>query len=286
MSDNQQNPSRPDAPVAPSCDGHAGAARLPLLIDSHCHPHFPQLGDAAEITAEMRAGGIAGALIVATSRAEVPVVREWTREYPGVFHAALGLHPLGEDSADADEIAEWCADEEVLAVGETGLDFFRGRETEARQRELFSAHIEAAKRVGKPLVIHTRDSADATLAALKAEGADSVGGVLHCFTGDIRQARLGLEINFIVSFSGVLTFKNAENIRVVARWAPADGYMVETDAPYLAPVPYRGKVNRPAYVRETARALALARETDEETVARETTENFNRLFRPAGKAQA
>ena len=137
MSDSQQNPSRPDAPVAPSCGGHAGAARLPLLIDSHCHPHFPQLGNAAEIAAEMRAGGIAGALIVATNRAEIPVVREWTREYPGVFHAALGLHPLGEDDADADEIAEWCAGEEVLAVGETGLDFFRGRETEARQRELF-----------------------------------------------------------------------------------------------------------------------------------------------------
>ena len=254
----------------------------PLLIDSHCHPHFPQLGDADAIAAEMRAGGISSALAVATSRAEVPTVLGLARDYPGVFHAALGLHPLGADSAGADEIADWCGRAEVLAVGETGLDFFRGRETEAFQRELFSAHIAAARRVGKPLVIHTRDSADAALAVLKAEGADSVGGVLHCFTGDIRQARLGLEINFMVSFSGVLTFKNAENVRAAARWAPSDGYLVETDAPYLAPVPYRGKVNRPAYVRETARALALARGCDEETTARETTENFNRLFRPGG----
>ena len=252
----------------------------PPLIDSHCHPHFPQLGDADGIAAEMRAGGIVSALAVATNRAEIPVVSGLTRSHPGIFHAALGLHPLGGDSATADEIAEWCGGAEVLAVGETGLDFYRGRETEAWQRELFAAHIAAAKRIRKPLVIHTRDSADAALEMLKAEGADEVGGVLHCFTGDIRQAKAGLDINFIVSFSGVLTFKNAENVRMVARWAPSDSYMVETDAPYLAPVPHRGKVNRPAYVRETAKALAAARDTDEETVARETTENFNRLFRP------
>ena len=258
----------------------------PLLIDSHCHPHFPQLGAADEVAAEMRAGGISAALAVATSRAELSTVLGLARGHGGLFHAALGLHPLGGDSAAADEIAEWCGAAEVLAVGETGLDFFRGRETEAFQRELFSAHIAAARRVGKPLVIHTRDSADAALEVLKAEGADSVGGVLHCFTGDIRQARLGLEINFIVSFAGVLTFKNADNIRDVARWAPSDGYMVETDAPYLAPVPHRGKVNRPAYVRETALALARIRGRDEEVVARETTENFNRLFRPARRAGA
>ena len=253
---------------------------LPSLIDSHCHPHFPQLGDIADIAADMRAQNIASALAVATSRAEVPVVSDLAKNHPGVFYAALGLHPLSGESADADEIAGWCADESVLAVGETGLDFFRGRETESAQRELFSAHIAAAKRVGKPLVIHTRDSADAAIAALKAEGADAVGGVLHCFTGDIRQAKAALDINFIVSFAGMLTFKSAQNIRDVARWAPADSYMVETDAPYLAPVPHRGKTNRPAFVRETARALALARESDEATVARETTENFNRLFRP------
>ena len=257
----------------------------PMLIDSHCHPHFPQLGgDAAAIAAAMRASGVVSALAVATCRAEMPTVLEWTRAHPGVFHAALGLHPLGGESADADEIAGWCGAAEVLAAGETGLDFFRGRETEAAQRELFAAHIAAAKRVGKPLVIHTRDSADAALEMLRAEGADAVGGVLHCFTGDIRQARLGLEINFMVSFSGVLTFKNAENVRMAARWAPADGYLVETDAPYLAPVPHRGKVNHPSYVCETARVLAEVRGCDLETVARQTAENFNRLFRPAGAA--
>ena len=256
----------------------------PPLIDSHCHPHFPQLGDIAAVADEMRDAGVVSALAVATNRAEIPVVSELARQHPGVFHAALGLHPLSEESADADEIAQWCAQDHVLAVGETGLDFFRGRDSESQQRQLFAAHIAAAKKVGKPLIIHTRDSADAALEMLREEGADQVGGVLHCFTGDIRQAQMGLDINFIVSFSGVLTFKNAENVRLTARWAPSDSYMVETDAPYLAPVPHRGKVNRPAYVRETARALALVRECDESTVARETTATFNRLFRPQTQA--
>lgn len=257
------------------------APDLPSLIDSHCHPHFPQCGDLAEVVAEMRAANIGAALAVATSRDELPVVAALPEQHPGRFHAALGLHPLGDDyAATADEIAEWCRPGHVLAVGETGLDFFRGRETEDAQRRLFAAHIAAAKMLGKPLVIHTRDSADAALAMLKAEGADAVGGVLHCFTGDIRQAQAALDINFIISFSGVVTFKNADNIRAVARWVPADSYMVETDAPYLAPVPHRGKTNRPAYVRETARAVAVVRGADEATVAEETTNNFNRLFRP------
>ena len=142
----------------------------------------------------------------------------------------------------------------------------------------FAAHIAAARRLQKPLIIHTRDSMAATLDMLKAENAKEVGGVLHCYTGDTDGVRAALDINFIVSFTGIISFKKSDNMREVAKLVPADGYMVETDAPYLAPVPQRGKTNTPAYVRHVAEALAVARKTSLEQIAHETTQTFNRLF--------
>ncbi len=252
-----------------------------MLVDSHCHPHFPPLGeDPAAVVADMSAMGVQAALAVATSAKEAPAILALTEKYPNRFFAACGIHPLSDDDKNDDEetIMRLCAAQKVLAVGETGLDFFRGGGNETAQRRRFAAHIAAARRLQKPLIIHTRDSMAATLDMLKAENAKEVGGVLHCYTGDTDGVRAALDINFIVSFTGIISFKKSDNMREVAKLVPADGYMVETDAPYLAPVPQRGKTNTPAYVRHVAEALAVARKTSLEQIAHETTQTFNRLF--------
>ena len=251
------------------------------LIDSHCHPHFPPLGDdIAAVLEDMRTHHVAAALAVATCADEVATVKSLAANHPGVFYAACGVHPTTDEDADAKTLAQWCDDDIVLAVGETGLDFFRREVDEERQRRRFSAHIEAARRIGKPLIIHTRDSIDATLEMLEQENAADIGGVLHCFTGDARQMRRALAINFYVSFSGIVSFKNAGDLRDVLKQTPPQYYLVETDSPYLAPTPHRGKTNTPGFVRHVAAAAAQARNCSEEQVAAETTGNFNRLFRP------
>ncbi|MGI9306566.1 MAG: TatD family hydrolase [Gammaproteobacteria bacterium] len=253
------------------------------LVDSHCHPHFSPLGeDLGAVRAAMAENGVCAALAVATGSGEWARVKSLAEEYPGVFHAACGVHPLSAANEPDDEkiLTETCGGG-VLAVGETGLDFFRGRDSETMQRRRFAAHIAAARRLQKPLIIHMRDSQTETLDMLRAENARDAGGVLHCFTGGLETARAALEINFMVSFSGIITFKKSEELRAVAAALPADSYLVETDSPYLAPVPYRGKTCTPGYVRYTAETISAARGQSLQKTAEETSANFARLFAPA-----
>ena len=254
------------------------------LIDSHCHPHFPQLetaGGIDAVRAQMESAGIKAALAVATGAAEWQTVTALAQNHRGIFYAACGVHPLNDkDEADNEtDIFAACESSDVSAVGETGLDFFRGQDSEVMQRRRFAAHIAAARRLQKPLIIHTRDSQKAVLDMLRAENARDVGGVLHCFTGNIEDMRVAAEINFVVSFSGIVTFPKSAAMREVAAAAPADGYMVETDAPYLSPAPHRGKINTPAYVRYVAEAVAAARGQSFAQTAKETTATFRRLFK-------
>ena len=255
------------------------------LVDSHCHPHFAPLGEnLPAVLAAMEQNGVGRALAVATERAEIPAVVELTERHAGVFYAACGIHPTTDEEASEGEIVEFCAPAGVLAVGETGLDFYRDEVGEEAQRRRFAAHIAAAKRLRKPLVIHTRDSLPQTLDMLAAEGAGEVGGVLHCFGGGIDEARRALDLNFYLSFTGIVSFKSAGAMRETAAFVPANRYMAETDAPYLAPVPHRGKTNTPAFVLHVAEALAAARKSPLRQVAEETTQNFERLFAPPAPA--
>ena len=254
------------------------------LIDSHCHPHFPPLGEnIAAVRAEMAKNQVAAALVVATCGSEWARIKLLAEEHPGVFYAALGVHPLsGEEGEKADEqiLAKACGSPEVLAVGETGLDFFRGRESETAQRRRFAAHIAAACRLQKPLIIHSRDSLPSVLDMLRAENARDTGGVLHCFTGELADAHAARDINFIVSFSGVITFKKSAALRETAAALPSGGYLVETDSPYLSPEPHRGKTNTPGNVRYVAEAVAAARGQSVAETAAETSAAFARLFSP------
>lgn len=252
-----------------------------VLIDSHCHPHFPPLGaDPAAVVAEMDAQQVAAALAVATTQQEWTTVCQLAAHYPARFFAALGIHPTTDEPLDEDALHTAAQNPAVLAIGETGLDFYRNTVDEAQQRRQFAAHIRVARAVKKPLIIHTRDSLDAVLDVLQKENAQDIGGVLHCWTGDAQGVAAAVAINFCVSFTGIVSFKNAEVLRAVVRTTPADAYMVETDAPYLAPVPQRGKTNTPGYVRYVAQAVAAARNTTTAQVAAETTATFHRLFTP------
>lgn len=257
------------------------------LIDSHCHPHFPPLGeDIPALREGMRTHGVTAALAVATAEAEFATVLQLAHTYPGEFYAACGVHPNTDAEISTATLVAACSDEAVLAVGETGLDYYRNGEdggiAAAVQRRRFITHIEAARQVGKPLIIHTRDSLDDTLEVLAAHGGAEIGGVFHCYSGDVEGVRRIMDMNFHISFTGIVAFKNAEAVRAAAAYAPAERVMVETDSPYLAPPPYRGKPNTPGYVRYVARALAAARGVEEETLAAQSTANFINLFRPRG----
>lgn len=260
----------------------AEGAGAPVLVDSHCHPHFPQFeGDVEAVRRDMRAHGVGAALAVATSPAEFEVVRGLARRFPGEFFAACAVHPNHDFVLSVEEVVAACRGEEVVAVGETGLDYFAGggvRLSAAVQKERFAVHIEAALALGKPLVVHTRDSLDDALGVLAECGAAAVGGVLHCFLGDAAAARRVLEAGFCVSFTGIVTFKNAAAVREAVAFVPSDRYMVETDAPYLAPVPHRGRRNTPGWVRYVAAEVAVLRGCSEAEVWGETTGNFERLF--------
>ena len=253
------------------------------LTDSHCHPHFPPLGeDIAAVCHDMRNNNVGRALAVATRGAEWMKVKALAQEHKGIFFAACGVHPLSpEDEVDDENaLTTVCDAEEVLAVGETGLDFFRGKDTETMQRQRFAAHIAVARKLKKPLIIHTRDSLSETLDMLRAENARDAGGVLHCFTGTLDDVSAALDINFVVSFSGIVTFKRSEDMRAIAAAVPSDSYMVETDAPYLAPTPHRGKTNTPGYVHHVAEVVAAARSQTLAQTAAETNAVFDRLFSP------
>lgn len=252
-----------------------------MLIDSHCHLDFPDLAHRIdEIRANMRAHGVGRALCVAVTLEDLPKVLALAQSVPE-FCASVGVHPDYQDirEPDVDTLVQLAAGDKVVAIGETGLDYYRmPAETLDWQRERFRVHIRAARACRKPLIVHTRSSARDTVAILEEEGADAVGGVMHCFTEDWDTARAAINLGFCISFSGIVTFKNAEPLREVAAQVPDEALLIETDSPYLAPVPKRGKTNEPAFVRHVAEQLASVRRTTVEHIAAITTRNFERVF--------
>lgn len=254
-----------------------------MLIDSHCHLNFPDLaGRIDEVKDSMRDKGVERAVVISVNVPDYPAVKALALAHEE-FWATVGVHPDVEDGPDMDEdflVAE-AAHPKIIGIGETGLDYHWCKGDLEWQRERFRRHIRAAHRAGVPLVIHTREAADDTLAVMREAGADAAGGVMHCFTENWDVARAALDLGFYLSFSGILTFKNARQVQEVAARAPLDRILVETDSPYLAPVPYRGKQNEPAYTRFVAEYLATLRGLSYDEVAAMTTANFFRLFRKA-----
>jgi TatD DNase family protein len=261
-----------------------------MLIDSHCHldridlvPFGGSLGGVLETAA---ANGVTRLLSVAVDLESWPALARMTEPYPQIA-LSVGVHP-SEDGGRAPTVAELVAlsraEPRVVAIGETGLDYYYGADSADRQRDWFRVHIAAARDLGKPLIVHTRDARKDTLRILAEEGAAEVGGVLHCFTEDWAMAEEALELNFHISFSGIVTFKNARQIQDAARRLPAGRLLVETDSPYLAPAPHRGKPNQPAWVRHVAEFVAQLRGESLEQVAAVTTANYGRLF--GGRAEA
>ena len=252
-----------------------------MLVDSHCHIDFPDYdGKMDALRLAMQENGVSHALCVSVNLPDWPRVMALAERYDNFF-ASVGVHP---DHAEGESLGEEAllqraAHPKVVAIGETGLDYFRLTGDLDWQRERFRTHIRAAKRCGKPLIIHTRSAAEDTLRIMREEGAEQVGGVMHCFTESQDVAQASVEMGFMISFSGIVTFRNAEPLRQVAKWVPADSLLVETDAPYLAPVPMRGKVNQPAWVRHVAECVAQVRGVALPQLAAETSANFARLFR-------
>ena len=250
------------------------------IVDSHCHLNFPDFdGRIPDIIQNAKDNEISHMLCIATSwenRDEVLALAAAHSE----ISAAVGVHPTttGGHEPTLEELTEAVAADNVVAVGETGLDYFRSEGDLRWQHHRFHRHIEAARSVKKPLVIHTRAAADDTMQTLRDHNARDAGGVMHCFAEDWRVAEQALDIGFYISFSGIVTFKSAKAVQEVAMKAPLDRILVETDAPYLAPVPHRGKTNEPAYVRHTAEFIAELRGITLDEVAKTTTENFYRLF--------
>ena len=198
--------------------------------------------------------------------------------FPQVF-ASCGVHPLDQETPWSEaELRHLAADPRVVAIGETGLDYFYHPEHKQLQQQAFRTHVRIARELGKPLIIHTRDAQQDTLQILREEGASEVGGVLHCFTEDWEMAEAAMALGFYISISGIVTFRNADRLRDVTRRLPADRLLIETDSPYLAPIPHRGEENQPAYVRDVAEYVAWLRNTSVEEIAGTTSENFFRLF--------
>ncbi len=251
-----------------------------LLVDSHCHLDFPDFqGREEELLAAMKANQVGWALIAGVTLERFPAVLALTERFPNLY-AAVGVHPDTQDGREADEDTLICLAKhpKVVAIGETGLDYYRLEGDLEWQRERLRTHIRAARKTCKPLIIHTREAAADTLRILEEEGAGEVGGVFHCFTETLAVARAALALGFHISISGIVTFKNALQIKEVASFVPLDRILVETDAPYLAPVPHRGKLNHPALVRHVAEEVAKLKGISLEDLAQATTSNFFNLF--------
>ena len=257
-----------------------------LLVDSHCHLDFPDFqGREDELLAAMKANGVGWALIAGVTLERFPGALALTHRFPNLY-AGVGVHPDTQDGQEADEdtLIRLAEHPKVVAIGETGLDYYRLEGDLEWQRERFRIHIRAARRTGKPLIIHTREAAADTLRILEEEGTGEAGGVFHCFTETRAVAEAALALGFYISFSGIVTFKNAIQIKEVASFVPLDRILVETDAPYLAPVPHRGKLNHPALVRHVAEEVAKLKGISTEELAQATTANFFRLFSSAEHA--
>ena len=251
------------------------------FIDSHCHLDFPELaGNIADVLAQMRHNDVAAALCVSVNLEKFPQMLALAEQHLNLY-ASVGVHPdyEGVEEPDVARLVELAQHPRVIAIGETGLDYFRLKGDLEWQRARFRNHIRAARECGKPLIIHTRDAAADTLRIMAEENAAEAGGVMHCFTETWEVAEAALAMGFYVSFSGIVTFKNARQIKEVAQRVPLERILIETDAPYLAPAPHRGKLNQPAYVKHVAEEIAALRGVSAEEVGRSTTENFKRLFK-------
>ncbi|MEC5400196.1 TatD family hydrolase [Uliginosibacterium sp. H1] len=253
-----------------------------MYIDSHCHIDFPDLSAQGDALFErMAAAGVTHALCVGVNFENLPRVLSMA-ERANVF-ASVGVHPEHTEGEEAtvERLLELAIHPKVVAIGETGLDYYWHKDRPEWQRERFRNHIRAARASDKPLIIHTRDAAEDTIRLMREEGADQCGGVMHCFTETQDVADAALELGFYISFSGIVTFKNAVALKEVAKRVPLERLLIETDSPYLAPVPYRGKTNEPSYVPHVAAEIARLRDLPVEVVAQASTDNFFRLFRAA-----
>lgn len=257
-----------------------------LLVDSHCHLDMLDLsaweGEMDGALNLAREQGIGHMLCVCINLENFSNVIDIAKKYDNVF-ASVGVHPNEQQcrEPDVEELVALASDDRIVAIGETGLDYFRSDGDLDWQRERFRRHITAAKQCAKPLIIHSRDSTEDILQIMQEEDAGQVGGVMHCFVDDWDIARRAMDMNFNISLSGIVTFKNAQTVKEVAKKVPEDRLLVETDSPYLAPVPHRGKMNQPAYVRYVAEHIAELRGVEYEHVAEMTTKNFFELFKNA-----
>lgn len=249
-----------------------------FLIDSHCHLNLNEVATKTLLDAAT-AQNIAYFLNVAVDQKTLPEIIATAQQFEPVY-ASAGIHPNSDAGVvqTTEELLRWADANKVIAMGETGLDYFRSEGDLAWQQQRFRNHIRAAKDNGKPLIIHCREAAPDVLRILQEEKAETVGGIMHCFVEDWETAQATLDLGFYISFSGIVTFKNAKALQAVAQKIPLDSMLVETDSPYLAPVPHRGKNNQPAYVRDIANFIATLRETDLETIATATSQNFLNLF--------
>jgi len=253
-----------------------------MLVDSHCHLDRidlePYQGDLNAALAAARERGVNRVLCVGIDRGNADTVCAIARAHAGVY-ASVGVHPLDikDELETIDSLSELARRPEVVALGETGLDYYYSSERKEEQQQSFRAHLRAGARLGLPVIVHTREAREDTLALIREAGGEP-GGVLHCFTESWDMARQALDLNYYISFSGIITFKNAQELRDVVKRVPLERLLVETDSPYLAPVPFRGKRNEPKYTREVAECVAQIRDLPLEEVARITSENFDRLF--------
>ena len=258
---------------------------LPSLVDSHCHLTNIALcglnNNLAEVIHQARANGVEHMLSVCVELSDIPHLYDIASQYPEVS-ISVGLHPDNKVPCDlsSEQLVEFSRHSSCVAIGETGLDYYHAASEEARklQQDHFRKHIRAAIAASKPLIIHTRQASEDTLRIMAEENAQSIGGVMHCFTEDWDVATRALDLNFYISISGIVTFKNAAIVQDVAKKVPIDRLLIETDAPYLAPVPFRGKQNHPALVKHVAESISTLRQIDFATLAHHTTENFYKCF--------
>jgi TatD DNase family protein len=252
-----------------------------MFVDSHCHINFPELcGKVPEVLEKMRENQVSHALCVSVNLPEFPQVQALAEQYSNIY-ASVGVHPDYEEEGEitVEALLDRARHPKVIAIGETGLDYYRLKGDLEWQRRRFRNHIQAAKQCGKPLIIHMREAADDTLQIMKEEDAGKISGVMHCFTGNWETAQAAMAMGFYISFSGIVTFKNATALRDVMMKVPLEYMLIETDSPYLAPVPHRGKTNEPAFVRHVAEEIARLRNLSLEEVGRATTQNFFKLFK-------
>ncbi|MBO1924187.1 TatD family hydrolase [Thiomicrorhabdus sp. 6S3-12] len=256
-----------------------------MIVDSHCHLNIlpDSVGTTDEVIRQAVELGVGKMMCIAINPAKWHEVLELADKYEQVY-AAIGIHPCEEEDVQVTDqmLIEAASHPKVLAIGEIGLDYYHfdaEKQDMNWQQERFRLQIRIAKQLQKPIVIHTRNSTDDCLRILEEEGAQEVGGIMHCFVEDMEIARRAMAIGFYISFSGIVTFKNAKELKEVAKEVPLDRILVETDAPYLAPVPYRGKVNQPGYTKYVVQEIADLREVPFEEIAKATTANFNRLFK-------